>query len=307
MEEIIKTNNFPKVSIVIPVYNGSNYLKEAIESAINQTYPNIEIIVINDGSTDGGATAEAAKLFADQIIYLEKENGGISTALNLGIKIMNGDYFSWLSHDDVYLPHKIQSQVDFAQRENGKFVYSDYKYINEIGEELKINTEVADLSNLGPMIYQLMVGYPINGCATLIHKDVFKKCGMFDSSLPSTQDYDYWFRVSQQVVPIYLNECVLKSRIHHSQGSRTMKFHINECNLLYHKMAWHYVSSKMHLELGSEFTYKLVSSLISRNLLSGADLVLDSMKVKKGILLEFRLIYRSLRKKLRNILLPRIL
>ena len=94
----------PLVSIVIPVYNGSDYLAEAIDSALAQTYGNIEIIVINDGSSDNGKTREVAGKYGDRIRYFEKENGGVPTALNLGIKEMKGDYFSWLSHDDVYFP-----------------------------------------------------------------------------------------------------------------------------------------------------------------------------------------------------------
>lgn len=92
----------PKVSIVIPVFNGSDYLDKAIQSALNQSYQNVEIIVVNDGSNDGGKTAEIAKSYGDNIRYIEKENGGVSSALNRGIEAMTGEYFSWLSHDDEY-------------------------------------------------------------------------------------------------------------------------------------------------------------------------------------------------------------
>ncbi len=96
---------YPKVTIIIPVYNGENYVSEAIESALAQTYKNIEIIVVNDGSTDN----------TEKIIekYIKKTNGGVSTALNEGIKNMTGDYLSWLSHDDLYLPNKIEEQIKF--------------------------------------------------------------------------------------------------------------------------------------------------------------------------------------------------
>ena len=90
----------PLVSIVIPVYNGSNFMREAIDSALAQTYPNIEILVVNDGSTDN--TREIALSYGDKIRYFEKENGGVATALNLAIHEMKGEYFSWLSHDDWY-------------------------------------------------------------------------------------------------------------------------------------------------------------------------------------------------------------
>ena len=87
----------PLVSIIIPVYNGSNFMREAIDSALAQTYPNIEILVINDGSTDN--TREIALSYGDKIRYFEKENGGVATALNLGIREMRGEYFSGLSHE----------------------------------------------------------------------------------------------------------------------------------------------------------------------------------------------------------------
>jgi len=80
----------PKVSIIIPVYNGSNYLREAIDSALAQTYKNIEIIVINDGSSDEGRTEAIAKSYGDKIRYIYKKNGGVSTALNVGILAAEG-------------------------------------------------------------------------------------------------------------------------------------------------------------------------------------------------------------------------
>ena len=78
----------PKISIVIPAYNASNYLSEAIDSALAQTYPNVEIIVVNDGSKDDGATRAVALSYGDKIRYFEKENGGSSSALNMGIATM---------------------------------------------------------------------------------------------------------------------------------------------------------------------------------------------------------------------------
>lgn len=101
----------PKVSIIIPVYNGEKYVSEAIKSALNQTYKNIEVIVIDDGSED--KTETICKSFGKKIKYFKKKNGGVSSALNLAIKKMRGDYFSWLSHDDLYYPEKIERQIKF--------------------------------------------------------------------------------------------------------------------------------------------------------------------------------------------------
>ena len=104
----------PRVSIVIPVYNGANYLAQAIDSALAQTYSNVEVVFVDDGSTDGGETERVARGYGDRIRYLRKENGGVATALNAGIEVMTGEYFSWLSHDDLYLPEKVALQVQAA-------------------------------------------------------------------------------------------------------------------------------------------------------------------------------------------------
>jgi glycosyltransferase involved in cell wall biosynthesis len=114
--------NNPLVSIVIPVYNGSNYLSEAIDSALSQTYKNIEIIVVNDGSNDNGKTRDIALSYGEKIRYFEKENGGVATALNLGIREMRGEYFSWLSHDDVYYPDKIETQVEYINKSENQYL-----------------------------------------------------------------------------------------------------------------------------------------------------------------------------------------
>ena len=104
----------PLVTIVIPVYNGANYLNESISSALEQTYKNIEIIVVNDGSTDDGETEKIALSYGDKIKYLSKPNGGVSSALNLCIENMKGEWLSWLSHDDLYYPTKVEEEVNYV-------------------------------------------------------------------------------------------------------------------------------------------------------------------------------------------------
>ena len=104
-----------KVSIIIPVYNGANYMRDAIDSALAQTYENIEVIVINDGSTDNGKTDKIARSYGDKIRYYNKKNGGVASAINYGLEKMTGDYFSWLSHDDRYLPNKVSDEISFLE------------------------------------------------------------------------------------------------------------------------------------------------------------------------------------------------
>ena len=194
------TNNFnPKVSIVIPVYNGSNFLKEAIESALAQTYQNIEIIVVNDGSNDNGATEQIARSFGNKIQYYSKENGGTSTALNLGISKMTGDYFSWLSHDDMYYPKKISRQIEELEKLSNKdtIMMTDLRGINEKRQVIYKTNYIEHINKYPPRAQSYL--HPIlynqtHGCTLLIPKKCFSEVGLFDEKQIVAQDFEFFYR-----------------------------------------------------------------------------------------------------------------
>lgn len=222
------SNFFPLVSIVIPVYNGANYLAEAIDSALDQTYQNVEILVINDGSKDEGATRNIALSYGDKIRYFEKENGGVATALNLGIEKMKGAYFSWLSHDDKYFPDKIEKQVNFLSGLTNKEVilYSDLEYIDEDSTFLsQLRFPHYPPENFRPafILYDL-----ISGCTLLIPKICFETCGIFDIKLRTTQDYDLWFRIAEKFDFIHQPDILILSRQHENQDTIKLNNIINE-------------------------------------------------------------------------------
>ena len=228
-------NNRPKVSIIIPVYNGSNFLTEAINSALSQTYHNIEVLVINDGSNDNGATRRIAESFGNKIRYYEKRNGGVATALNLGIREMSGEYFSWLSHDDRYKKDKIAKEVaSLTAKDRNTIVCGGCDVINEKGDFLfSVNPYKEYGEKLNTPLFALFNGY-INGCCLLIHKSHFERVGTFDERYPTTQDYDLWFRMMRGQEILFLNECLVEYREHSEQGSRKLgKKHIDECNDLW--------------------------------------------------------------------------
>jgi hypothetical protein len=211
----------PKVSIIIPVYNGSNYLREAIDSALAQTYANIEILVVNDGSNDGGKTEEIAKSYRDGIRYFCKENGGVSSALNLGINASEGEYISWLSHDDLYLPEKIMRQVRHLEGSGDKriILYSDYKDLNMRSGRM-VNREIGTFDSKDPVFNTIccLFGSVIHGCTLLIPKILFTEAGFFDEKLKTTQDYDLWFRfVKAGVKFVRIPEPLIVARRHEAQ------------------------------------------------------------------------------------------
>lgn len=226
-----------KVSIVIPVYNGANYLHEAIDSALAQTYKDIEIIVVNDGSTDNGATKNIALSYGEQIRYFEKENGGVSTALNMGIDNMCGEYFSWLSHDDLYLPDKIEQNLAAIKDNPTQIVYSDYANVNEdltligIVSAQKLHRSADHGFGLFPIITGMM-----HGCTLLIHRSQFEKYGKFDEDLRTTQDYDLFFKMFRGQRLAYIPKALVKGRVHPKRTTYTSDKTIPECENLWINM-----------------------------------------------------------------------
>ena len=226
----------PKVSIVVPVYNGANYMRQAIDSALSQTYHNIEVIVVNDGSSDNGETAAIAKTYGNRIQYLEKENGGCASALNFGIQTMRGDYFSWLSHDDVYLPEKIECQIRLlcSLSDRTTILYGGYELIDSESRPItSVRPDaVHSTDKLNIPLFPLMRGL-LHGCSMLVPSRYFREVGVFDESLPSTQDYALWFQFLRAAPIYYDSRILIKSRVHAEQGTHKVAKHIDECNELW--------------------------------------------------------------------------
>lgn len=210
------TDENPKVSIIIPVYNGANYLSEAIDSALAQTYKNIEVIVVNDGSTDEGATEKIAQYYGDRITYISKKNGGVSTALNVGIKAMTGDYFSWLSHDDLYYPVKIENQINFiSNNKEVKVLFCNTEMISEDGSILKsVNVKGPEKLRGGLCYFKTW----IYACSLLVHKSCFDVIGLFNENNRTTQDVEFTLLLLFHFDVWHLQELLTKRREHIESG-----------------------------------------------------------------------------------------
>ena len=209
----------PLVSIIIPVYNGAKYLKEAIDSAIGQTYKNIEIIVVNDGSTDNGQTEEIAKSYGNKIRYYSKPNGGVSSALNYAIKMSKGEYISWVSHDDLIYSNKIEAQIEYLKINNllnkDVIIYSDHSLINKNGKLIEICQKQFD--EFGEKTEYALLHGKINGITMLIPKKAYDDCGLFSEKLVAVQDYEMWERMFKKYQIIHLPLVLSASRYHSEQ------------------------------------------------------------------------------------------
>lgn len=281
-----KINNIcPKVSIIIPVYNGSNFLKESIDSALAQTYENTEIIVVNDGSNDKGATEKIAVSYGDKIRYFTKENGGVASALNLAVEKMTGEYFSWLSHDDLYEKDKVKRQIELLQNlGEGKFIiYSDYACFS--GDSGVVVTQQMDGVSPKHFRYWLTLKSILNGCTLLIPRNAFEEFGNFDESLLTTQDYDLWFRFSAEYRFVHIAEILVKSRQHSRQGSVQLAgLAKHECDRLFIKFIESLTIEEIKAASKKEIWKAFKDIEYSMNLrgLKGASLLASNLAVKFG-------------------------
>lgn len=216
----------PFVSIVIPVYNGVNYLQQAIDSALAQTYAHVEVIVINDGSDDNGLTESIAKSYGDKIKYHYKPNGGVATALNAGIRLASGDYISWLSHDDLYHTNKIERQIAFllSQPSANVVPYSDYEAVDADNNFIRtVKLADADAADPRQAFIILLFKSSVHGCSLLLPKKCFTEVGYFAENLRTTQDYDLWFKLLKNGYEFrHMPEVLISSRWHKEQGTHSL-------------------------------------------------------------------------------------
>ncbi len=225
-------NPHPLVSIVIPVYNGANYMAQAIDSALAQTYDNIEIIVVNDGSKDDGATERIALSYGNKIRYFAKPNGGVSSALNYGIKQMKGEYFSWLSHDDMYLSEKIEHQIEALSKYDfdksiialcsASQINKDSEPIHSITNSKRFESNV--IISWEEVLLDLLKNGAFNGCALLIPKNILLSVEPFDESLRFSQDALMWYRIFLAGYKLlYTEKKDVLGRVHNAQVTQTRR------------------------------------------------------------------------------------
>ena len=250
-------NKKPLVSIIIPVYNGEDYLRESIDSALAQTYDNCEVIVVNDGSTD--ASEEIVLSYGDKVRYYTKENGGVSTALNLGIKNMSGEYIQYLPADDYLHPTKIEKQIEAILKSGDEMSvswtgwnlnYSDIHKIEKCAMIPAYNDEKLYTNDVFPVILGM-----INTVTVLFHKKYIEEVGYFDETLFTSQDYDMWFRIFKNRTSLYIDEPLVDYRIHSKQGTQEDPMFIKNCIDLANKMISNLDMKQVEAMFEKEYRY----------------------------------------------------
>ncbi|MBE9228369.1 glycosyltransferase [Phormidium sp. LEGE 05292] len=184
----------PIISVVIPVYNGEKTIKETIDSVLNQSFSYLELIIINDGSTD--KTLEIVSGIKDERVKVYSyRNTGLAASRNRGISLAKGEYISFIDADDLWTPDKLESQLQ-ALQENPEAAVA-YSWTNCIDETGKFLGKGSYLSFSGDVSAKLLLtNFIDNGSNVLIRIDALKKVGNFDESRKSCEDWDMWLRLA---------------------------------------------------------------------------------------------------------------
>ena len=288
----------PLVTIVIPVYNGADYVCQAIESALAQTYENLEIVVVNDGSPDN--SEEVIQPYMDRIRYFRKSNGGVSTALNYAIREMKGTWLSWLSHDDLYLPRKVESQIRRLNELMDQHPGCDIeKYVlscqdQRIDENRNVlphrGSTHPEYSNASELVAKEIIDYTIGGCTVLAARSAYVKMGGFDEGNRTISDADMWFKLMLNgYIFDFSNEILVQSRYHKGMVSVQRGSLVSEeKQAFYCKMI-----EKILPSIDDALKREIVISMTRANIDKAAQIALNACK-DNGIGLKCAVLYSKL-------------
>ncbi len=199
------------VSVILPTYNRAHIIRGPLESVLNQTYSNLEIIIVDDGSTD--ETYELISSYTDsRICYIRQgTNNGVSSARNAGISRATGEYIAFQDSDDIWHPEKIAKQIEVFQKDP-EIMFCYHKIQYDFGgnryavlPDEEIPTQNKNGSIYGQMLYGNLVPCP----ALMARKSIIEKAGFFDTSYPALEDYDYALRLSRIGQAGFIDEVLL--------------------------------------------------------------------------------------------------
>jgi glycosyltransferase involved in cell wall biosynthesis len=210
----------PLVSVIIPAYNAQDFIAQTIESVIKQTYPHWELLVVDDGSTDGTRESLQKYVQDSRIKYLYQENQERSVARNHGIKSAKGKYIAFLDADDLWLPDKLKIQVEYLEShpEMG-LCFTRYLFVDS--QDTILGWPNVSFIPTQDQFYQLLQGNFIPNSTVMVLRTIFDKVGLFDEALPAfgSEDWDMWLRVARRYSIHFINQPLAFYRIHTSNTS----------------------------------------------------------------------------------------
>lgn len=206
--------NQPLISVVIPSFNQGNFIRQTIDSILEQSHQEVEIIVIDGGSTDG--TLEVLQSYGNRIFWVSEKDRGQTHAINKGIAMTKGEIVAYLNSDDYYLDNTLEKiQKVFYYNPNVQWVSGDYIIVDEVG--FPIQSAVAAYKNFWRSRLSfsvLSILNPVIQPSTFLRKSFLVQIGTFNEELRYTMDYDYWMRAIQVSAPLILKDKLSAFRIH---------------------------------------------------------------------------------------------
>ncbi len=195
----------PLVSVIIPLYNRENTVQKAVDSILCQTYRNIEVIVVDDGSTD--KSVDMLKKYADDSrvkVFCQVKNKGANAARNRGIQEAQGEYIAFQDSDDEWLPCKLEKQILYMLKND--YLASFCSYRKYYGQDVQIIPEMRTRVSYESLRNRLRKGNVVGTPTLVIHKQIVDEVGMFDETLPRLQDYEFVIRIIKQFDICYIDE-----------------------------------------------------------------------------------------------------
>ena len=221
----------PLISVVIPVFNGERYLSSTLESVFSQTYRNLEIIAVDDGSTDRSLTI--LQDLGDRIVAVSQQNSGVGAARNRGMELAQGSYIAFLDQDDWWCPRKLELQAEvFWQSPGIVLVHTEVSYYDTDGERFvgPLNKKARRELIVGECRDKLLMENWICNSSVAVRKSALDSVGGCDDKIRgnTVQDYDLWIRLSEvgQFGFVPSKETVF--RLHAGQGHRARSFLLEE-------------------------------------------------------------------------------
>jgi glycosyltransferase involved in cell wall biosynthesis len=203
------------VSVVIPNYNYSHYLREAIDGVLGQTYQPIEIVVVDDGSSDG--SRDVLESYGSTIKAIFQQNHGVSQARNTGVEASDGEFLAFLDADDLWLPKKVERQVErfVAEPELG-LVHVGVREIDGEGKDLREKLSGGEGRIADQILMLTDEGVLGGGSGFMVPRAVFDDIGGFDVRLSTSADWDLLYRIADRYAVGFVSEVLLKYRVHGS-------------------------------------------------------------------------------------------
>ncbi|WP_299825024.1 glycosyltransferase [uncultured Pontibacter sp.] len=207
----------PRVTIICLCYNHECFLAEALDSVLAQTYPNLEVIIVDDSSTDGSVAIIQAYLAKHpQITFISTgQNVGNCSAFNMGWQASTGDFIIDFATDDVLLPERVAQQVEAFQKLDKSYgvVYSDAAYITDASEYLYLHSQKYKAAPDGDVFAEVLRRYFICPPTVMVRRAVLEKLGGYDATL-AYEDFDFWVRSAREFKYYYLDKVTTKRRVH---------------------------------------------------------------------------------------------